>query len=165
MYEYKVIPAPLRTAKVKGLKTTAERFAHMMENTVNAEAEEGWEYMRSETLPCEERRGLTGTAKSFQTVLIFRRALSIATHRGEAQPVGGHVPPEAPGERTAWADEAADAPATPEPAEPRASVQAGRQEPVFRVGAPLRAEPSNRSEPTLRARSTDSETTAPEDPR
>jgi len=79
MYEYKVIPSPLRTAKVKGLKTAAERFAHMLESALNAEALDGWEFLRAETLPCEERKGLTGTAKSFQSVLMFRRAL----HPGE----------------------------------------------------------------------------------
>lgn len=78
MYEYKVIPAPLRTVKVKGLSTPAERFAHMLEGAVNAEAGEGWEFLRAETLPCEERKGLTGTAKSFQSVLVFRRATGFA---------------------------------------------------------------------------------------
>lgn len=78
MYEYKVIPAPLRTIKVKGLKTPAERFAHLLEGALNAEVGEGWEFVRAETLPCEERKGLTGTAKSFQSVLVFRRATGFA---------------------------------------------------------------------------------------
>lgn len=74
-YEYKVIPAPARAIKVKGLKTTAERFAHVLTETLNREAEQGWEFVRSETLPCEERKGLMSTARSTQTVLVFRRAL------------------------------------------------------------------------------------------
>lgn len=83
MYEYKVVTAPLRAVKVKGLKTTEERFAHMLQEALNDEAREGWEYLRAETLPCEERKGLTGTAKSFQSVLVFRRPWALADARAE----------------------------------------------------------------------------------
>ncbi|MCC6000544.1 MAG: DUF4177 domain-containing protein [Pararhodobacter sp.] len=74
-YEYKVIPAPARAIKVKGLKTTAERFAYVLTEALNREAEQGWEFVRSESLPCEERKGLMSTTRSTQTVLVFRRAL------------------------------------------------------------------------------------------
>ena len=78
MYEYKVIPAPARAEKVRGLKTTAERFAHVLTLAINAEADEGWEFVRTETLPCEERKGLMGgTRRSTETVMIFRRPLDL----------------------------------------------------------------------------------------
>jgi hypothetical protein len=37
---------------------------------------EGWEYLRADTLPCEERVGFTGRQTTFQHMLIFRRALA-----------------------------------------------------------------------------------------
>ena len=36
-------------------------------------AAEGWDYVRAETLPCEERKGLTRTQTTDQFILIFRR--------------------------------------------------------------------------------------------
>lgn len=73
-YDYQVLPAPARGTKAKGVKTTADRFALTLAETLNAQAAEGWEFMRAETLPCEERSGLTGKTTTFQHVLIFRRA-------------------------------------------------------------------------------------------
>ncbi len=35
---------------------------------------EGWDYVRADALPCEERVGLTGTKTVFQNMLVFRRA-------------------------------------------------------------------------------------------
>ena len=60
-YEYKVVPAPARPGKVKGARGPAERFAASLAAELNAEATEGWEFLRAETLPVEERSGLTGT--------------------------------------------------------------------------------------------------------
>jgi len=137
MYEYKVVPAPLRTVKVKGLKTTADRFAHLLGETLNAEAD-GWEYLRTEVLPCEERKGLTGTARTMQTVLIFRRprpgtAARPAEHRphADAAPAPWRESPPLRGE-------GGEAPIP------------FRQEPVFRPGAVLRGEGGERMQPTLR---------------
>ena len=72
-YEYLAVPTPLRTQKVKGLKTPAERHAHMITVLLNDLGREGWEYWRAESLPCEERKGLTGTATYTHALLIFRR--------------------------------------------------------------------------------------------
>lgn len=72
-YEYKVVPAPLRGEKVRGARTTAERFAHALSQAMNAEAREGWEYLRTDTLPCEERSGFTGHKTTYQNMLVFRR--------------------------------------------------------------------------------------------
>ncbi|SMH31752.1 DUF4177 domain-containing protein [Maritimibacter sp. HL-12] len=72
-YEYKVVPAPTRGQKAKGLKTPADRFANALGAVINEMAAEGWEYQRTDTLPAEERHGLTGRSTVFQNMLIFRR--------------------------------------------------------------------------------------------
>jgi hypothetical protein len=72
-YEYKAIPAPTRGTKAKGVKTTADRFALTLTDALNEQSADGWEFVRAETLPCEERSGLTSKTTSFQHLLIFRR--------------------------------------------------------------------------------------------
>ena len=34
---------------------------------------DGWDYVRADALPCDERVGLTGTKTTFQNMLVFRR--------------------------------------------------------------------------------------------
>lgn len=72
-YEYKVIPAPVRADKVKGVKTPEGRFARTVESELNRMGEAGWEYLRAELLPNEERSGLKAAQTKWRTVLIFRR--------------------------------------------------------------------------------------------
>jgi len=74
LYEYKMLPAPTRAVKAKGVKTPEARFARAVQDVLNAQASEGWEYLRADTLPHEERQGLTGSATTFRTLLVFRRA-------------------------------------------------------------------------------------------
>ncbi len=74
-FEYKVIPAPKRGEKARGLKTTEERFAYALTGLMNQLGAEGWDYVRADSLPCDERVGLTGTKTTFQNVLVFRRAI------------------------------------------------------------------------------------------
>lgn len=76
-FEYKVVPAPMRGLKAKGVKGTPARFANALETVMNEHGAEGWEYQRTDTLPVEERQGLTGKATSFQNMLVFRRALDV----------------------------------------------------------------------------------------
>lgn len=78
-YEYKVVPAPRRGQKAKGAKGTDERFALTLQTVMNDLAAKGWEYLRAETLPSEERSGLTGRTTVEQSVLVFRRALAEGT--------------------------------------------------------------------------------------
>ncbi len=75
-FEYKVVPAPRRGEKARGAKTTVDRFAVALTRVMNEQARDGWEYIRADTLPCDERSGLTGTATHFQHLLVFRRALA-----------------------------------------------------------------------------------------
>ncbi len=72
-YEYKVLPAPTRGEKARGVKTTEDRFALTLAGLMNAQSRDGWEYLRTDTLPSEERVGFTRRRTVFLNVLIFRR--------------------------------------------------------------------------------------------
>ena len=74
-HEYTVIPAPARGEKTRGARSGAERFAHALTVEINRMAAAGWEYIRAETLPCEERSGLTSRTTVYHNVLVFRRRL------------------------------------------------------------------------------------------
>ncbi len=73
-FEYKVVPAPIKGAKAKGVKTPEARFAHAVELMMNEMAADGWEYLRADMLPSEERSGLTGSTTHWRNLLVFRRA-------------------------------------------------------------------------------------------
>ena len=93
-FEYAVVPAPKKGAKAKGAKTTDQRFAHALATLINEKAAEGWEYLRTDTLPSEERSGLTGKTTVFQNMLIFRRALDVEeVDEISPRPVASPVPP------------------------------------------------------------------------
>ncbi|MHA6263921.1 DUF4177 domain-containing protein [Arenibacterium sp. CAU 1754] len=76
-YEYKVVPAPAKGLKAKGVKTAEGRFALSVETVLNDMGSDGWEYLRAELLPSDERVGLTGSTTNWRNVLVFRRALSV----------------------------------------------------------------------------------------
>lgn len=77
-YEYKVVPAPRRGEKARGVKSTEDRFALAMTHLMNDLGADGWEYLRADTLPCDERVGLTGSKTTYQNLLVFRRVVSVA---------------------------------------------------------------------------------------
>lgn len=118
-YDYKVIPAPAKGQKVAGIKTHEGRFANTVEGVLNMHAARGWEYLRSDILPSEERSGLTGTHTVYRTLLVFRRAKAGDHDAADdmiqtAQSVAETVTPDAP---------------------------SGRREPSFRPIQPSRADP------------------------
>ena len=76
-YEYTVVPAPKKPGKLKGIKGTDNRFAAELSNLMNEYGAQGWEYQRADTLPCEERQGLTGRTTTYQNMLVFRRELDV----------------------------------------------------------------------------------------
>lgn len=82
-FEYSVIPAPKRGQKARGVKTPEDRFAHALAEVMNAKGAEGWEYVRTDTLPAEERQGLTGTKTVYQNMMVFRRPLAPAETTAE----------------------------------------------------------------------------------
>ncbi|ADO42860.1 cell division protein FtsZ [Ketogulonicigenium vulgare] len=112
-FEYRVIPAPRRAEKYRGAKTTEDRFTRTIEGLMNEMAVDGWEYQRADSLPCEERRGLTGHTTVYQTILVFRRAVAEA-----ATPVAVAPAPIVAAAPPVPAVKAAAAPAAP-PAVPR----------------------------------------------
>ncbi|WP_371169654.1 DUF4177 domain-containing protein [Aliiroseovarius sp. 2305UL8-7] len=83
MFEYEVIPAPRKGKKARGVKTSEARFAHVMAEILNEMAAEGWEYQRTDTLPSEERSGLTGRTTVYHNMLVFRRALDVEVEADE----------------------------------------------------------------------------------
>ena len=74
-FEYRVIPAPTKGKKGKGLRTPEAKFANAVEQLINDLAAEGWEYQRTDALPATERQGLTGSTTEWRNLLVFRRAL------------------------------------------------------------------------------------------
>ncbi len=109
-YEYHVIPAPGRADKVRGARTVADRFAATLAQAMNALAVEGWEYVRADTLPCEDKGMFRGTSTHVHHLLVFRRyVMDQADARAFAAPAA--AAPGAPALRAAWDDQAATAPA------------------------------------------------------
>lgn len=134
-YEYKVIPAPSKGKKAKGVKNPEDRFANGVETILNEMAAEGWEFQRAEMLPSEERSGLTGSKTNWRNLLVFRRALlTEAPAAAPATPSDTTVASAASASLAASAAvEAAPAaaaePATPQPApEPPLTAIAGDPE-------------------------------------
>ncbi|WP_373353771.1 DUF4177 domain-containing protein [Pseudoroseicyclus sp. CXY001] len=141
-YEYRVVPAPKKGLKAKGVKTAEARFAHALQALMNELGAEGWDYIRTDTLPSEERTGLTGrTTTSYQNMLVFRRPLLTATI-AEAAPAAEPQAPALPAPEPAPAPAAEAAPeAKEEPTEPSPLAPSGpaRIEPPApeRIGASL----------------------------
>ncbi len=91
MYEYKVIPAPRKAQRSKGAKGTTERFAIGLQAALNEMGASGWSFVRSETLPVDERHGLLRkVVEEFHTVLIFRRPLT--NHAAAEESAAQHRP-------------------------------------------------------------------------
>jgi hypothetical protein len=92
-YEYRVVPAPRVATKEKGAKTTDARFAATLTRVMNELGGDGWEYQRAETLPCDERRGLTGRVETTQHVLVFRREKDITPSAARGPSLGAALAP------------------------------------------------------------------------
>lgn len=74
-YEYKIVNAPRKATKVKGIRDHDTRFAQNITDALNAEAKDGWEYYRAESLPVDEKVGVIGkkTTEKYLPLLVFRR--------------------------------------------------------------------------------------------
>ena len=130
-FEYTAVPAPIRSEKAKAAKTPAERYALTLTDEINRMAADGWEYLRAETLPSEERSGLTGRTTLFHNLLIFRRAKASAVKpraltQVEAKPA---IAPAAP--TPAKPVEAAPKRAEPTPEADAASSVSPTASPIF----------------------------------
>ncbi len=123
--EYRVIPAPRRMRKVRGVAGATELFAHTLSEAINDQAAQGWEFLRSEAMMIEEPRGwFRAGAVAEHTVLVFRRTRRAEAADPEARHVAGPEPDEErpsllrrePHElRTAAPDDRAPTPLRPAP--------------------------------------------------
>jgi len=75
-FEYKVVAAPRRAKSFKGVRSHEDQFAEVLAEVMNQMAAKEWEYLRAESLPCEEKTGLTSRVESYQSVLVFRRRIA-----------------------------------------------------------------------------------------
>jgi hypothetical protein len=109
-YEYRVIPAPSKGRKAQGVKGADARFAHGLQEVLNEQAADGWDYQRSDILPCEERQGLTSSHTVYRSVLVFRRVAPDIRTQDEATE-------EKPGTSEAYDERSAPDGAEADPAE------------------------------------------------
>ncbi|MEO1724146.1 MAG: hypothetical protein AAFR84_17305 [Pseudomonadota bacterium] len=124
-YQYKLVGAPERGTRRRGTKTGSERVAAAMQEIVAQHAQEGWEFVRTDTLPVNEPRGFFGARRIvMRAVLVFRRQVRQSPAVRESYIGEGAAPPAAP----------APAPAA-EPLPPRA------REPGFRTAPAAPGEP------------------------
>lgn len=84
-YEYKIVPAPEKARKIRGLKGAA-LFAHALEEVMNELGADGWRYLRADTLPQEERAGLTSKTTTYRNLLIFQREIADTVEEPAAEP-------------------------------------------------------------------------------
>lgn len=139
-YEYRVLPAPTRGVKAKGVRSPEDRFAHALMILMNDMGREGWEYLRADTLPCEERVGLTGRSTKFRNMLVFRRPIAAtpATSEAPAATVEARpaplVPPTIADPEAGVAPPAANAPAAPLPAAAPVTLRAAESSLQHRAG-------------------------------
>ncbi len=120
LYEYKVLPAPLRGQRGKGVKGADGKFANALEQLMNKMGSEGWEYQRAETLPSEERSGIASKNTVFRNVLVFRRPVESDLETFEPKLLDPPTPedtPEPPAEqdRTSEDNPSSEAEADEEP--------------------------------------------------
>lgn len=124
-YEYRVVPAPEKGKKAKGAKGTSGRFAVALQDLMNEMGAAGWEYQRTDTLPCQERVGLTGRQTTFQHMLVFRRTLAAEAVSDEEVTALLAAPEDEPAPDAAEEPETAEEQAEPQP-EKRDAVAAAR---------------------------------------
>jgi len=117
-FEYKLVPAPRKGRKARGAKTPEARFAAALMEIMNEMGREGWEYQRADTLPCDQRSGLTGKTTVYHNMLVFRRVIAAPQEDAPAQDAPPSPAPErkgikAPAPGSSAPDKAADADTAP----------------------------------------------------
>jgi hypothetical protein len=135
-YEYAVVPAPKKGLKARGVKTSEDRFAYALQTVMNEYGAEGWEYVRTDTLPSEERTGFTGRTTVFQNMMVFRKLLAAAAPEA-VQPAPALLTPPEP-----------TRPAAPQVAPAPPPVPMPTPDHMMRVNAP---QDHGRTEPQIKA--------------
>lgn len=155
-YEYKVVPAPRKGLKGKDVKGAEARYANALESAMNEQAAFGWQYLRADTLPFEERQGLTGKTTSYQTLLVFCRSLDAEDRPAEEESQLPHL--RATPAATDYSDYA---PRTPAPSPAVASgAAAGAQETHDAEQPPLDPRREHKAAQALRAHRVDADEAA-----
>lgn len=151
-YEFQVVPAPRRGEKARGARTTEDRFALALTRLMNRMGAEGWDYVRADALPCDERSGLTGVKTTFQNMLVFRRPLGEAHAAAHAAAVAGPAADAGEG-RAGWRATAGAVNGVPPPvAGTSAAGRSNGAAPPPSAAAPAReAAPGARAEDAGRA--------------
>lgn len=81
-FEYKTVAGPERGRKRKGCRTPSERVAATMQELIETEAAGGWEYLRTDLVPVEERAGIFSRRETRHcAVLVFRRERGATSDR------------------------------------------------------------------------------------
>ncbi|APX90578.1 hypothetical protein BV394_13335 [Brevirhabdus pacifica] len=84
-YEFTAIAAPRKGKSGKGVKGREAKFAHALGEVLNEMGADGWDYVRTDMLPCDERSGLLGSTTTDMHMMIFRRELPEQGRRGAGQ--------------------------------------------------------------------------------
>ncbi|GLK63956.1 DUF4177 domain-containing protein [Paracoccus kondratievae] len=155
-YEYTVIPAPARGEKARGARSGIERFAATLSDVLNEMGRDGWEYVRAETLPAEERSGLTSRTTVYHNLLVFRRALAVSTRQEVplAEPVAPPVaaPVAEPAEAQPQTQAQPEDEAAAQPRGPFSQPMRAAPKPAAPLTAPVAPNARSRvSEPPLTA--------------
>lgn len=81
-YEYKVVGAPEKPKRVRGARNASDRVAAAFEETLQEHAVEGWEYLRTDTLPVTEKASwLAHPREVRRAVMVFRRPVDAVWQR------------------------------------------------------------------------------------
>jgi hypothetical protein len=130
--EYKCVGAPERPKRKRGQKTRSDRVAGAMQEIIEAEAKDGWEYLRTDLVPVEEKSGLFGRPREVhRAVMVFHRghgqvqpvllpALAPKQQRTLDEPRSDDAPDNAPDERFRLAADTSEPESPPEAVAPRA---------------------------------------------
>jgi len=137
-FEYSVVPAPKKGQKAKGVRSAEDRFAYALQQIMNDKGAEGWEYVRTDTLPSEERQGLTGSKTVYQNVMVFKRAITVAEPAVEPPTALLAAPTPEP------------EPEDDDPIEPPSFITREEPGPLRLDDAAVEAEDPLRAEPTFR---------------
>jgi len=87
-FEYKTVAAPEKGKRLRGLTTASERVAAAFEKILQAEAMDGWEYLRTDLLPVTERASwFARPRETHRAVMVFRREVVAAVEAAEEDAV------------------------------------------------------------------------------
>ena len=91
--EYKTVPAPRRIKKIKGVKGPEATLAKMVEEIISEQASSGWDYVRTDTFPVEEKPGLFSSRETvLKGVMVFKRGGAAQLYAPTPQPTRQPAP-------------------------------------------------------------------------